>query len=335
MNVSVALCTYDGMPYIREQLESIIRQTRTPDEIVICDDGSTDGTRKLLREYESRHDYIDLEINDDNLGITKNFEKCISRCQGDVIAICDQDDVWRENKLSRQVDVIQKTGVELTFHNTTIVNEQAEKKGNFWVEKSYPPGLISHPNRTFSRLLQGNFISGHTMLFRTSIRNDVLPIPSEWMYDRYIAIQSAMLFSIEDINEQLVLHRYHEDQKTNTQGPATGTIEKLRRGINAGFSYNGNPERWKILRDLVQDLNSDSMKINKEWALEQITDVLQYERNRQRVYAGSTNFFDGLHGVYVNTVSGGYERYGGANPVLHIVKDLIGAILIRFPQFNR
>jgi len=92
--ISVALCTYNGELYLREQLESILKQTFPPDEIIICDDGSTDTTIKILEEFR-RKSFIPVKVyyNKENLGVSKNFEKAISLCSGDIIFLSDQDDV--------------------------------------------------------------------------------------------------------------------------------------------------------------------------------------------------------------------------------------------------
>lgn len=98
---SVAMCTYNGEKYIKEQLESIIHQTLPPDEIIICDDGSNDHTISAIKETMRvwRGSWM-LVQNEKNLGYKKNFQKAISLCQGDIIYLSDQDDVWDLHKWS-------------------------------------------------------------------------------------------------------------------------------------------------------------------------------------------------------------------------------------------
>src|SRR5258708_37621369 len=100
--LSVAMCTYNGARFLPEQLESIAAQTKLPDELVVCDDRSTDGSVEIIRSFAQRAPFeIRLDINANNLGSTKNFEKAIGLCQGEIIALADQDDVWCPQKLSR------------------------------------------------------------------------------------------------------------------------------------------------------------------------------------------------------------------------------------------
>lgn len=98
--ISVAMCTFNGEKYIKEQIESIINQSLVPDEIVICDDCSKDNTINIIKETLANWSgKANLIINEDNLGYRKNFEKAISLCNGDIIFLSDQDDVWDNCKL--------------------------------------------------------------------------------------------------------------------------------------------------------------------------------------------------------------------------------------------
>ena len=94
MKTSIALCTYNGEKFLREQLDSIALQTLLPDELVACDDRSCDSTMEILQEFRERVSFpVHIHQNEENLGSTKNFEKAIKLCSGDIIALCDQADV--------------------------------------------------------------------------------------------------------------------------------------------------------------------------------------------------------------------------------------------------
>lgn len=100
MKLSVALCTYNGESFLQQQLDSILQQELSVDEIVICDDGSTDRTISIIESYKQRYHYptFILEQNKKNKGVRKNFEYAISLCSGDIIFLSDQDDVWQCEK---------------------------------------------------------------------------------------------------------------------------------------------------------------------------------------------------------------------------------------------
>lgn len=101
--VSVIVCTYNGEQYLREQLDSILLQTYPIRELIIQDDGSTDGTVQIVKEYEARHPQVKVYLNEHNLGFNANFETAAMRATSDFIAIADQDDVWYPAKIEKQV----------------------------------------------------------------------------------------------------------------------------------------------------------------------------------------------------------------------------------------
>lgn len=105
MTVSVAMCTYNGAQYIEEQLLSILHQSVPVDEIVICDDGSTDETIEIIKRIKRDAAIpISIHINEPHLGVNLNFEKAIKLCHGDIIFLSDQDDIWEENKVDTIID---------------------------------------------------------------------------------------------------------------------------------------------------------------------------------------------------------------------------------------
>ncbi|HEY9906733.1 MAG TPA: glycosyltransferase, partial [Thermosynechococcaceae cyanobacterium] len=110
LKVSIALCTYNGAPYILEQLESIEQQTWLPDEVIICDDVSQDNTVELIQEYTERSKLpIQLFRNPENLGYGKNFCKAMSLTKGDIIFLADQDDVWYPFKIERFIKELEQS----------------------------------------------------------------------------------------------------------------------------------------------------------------------------------------------------------------------------------
>src|SRR3989339_673267 len=100
MNISIAMCTYNGEKYIEQQLNSFLTQTILPNELVICDDCSKDKTIEILQEFSKKAKFpVRIYLNEKNLGSTKNFEKAIGLSKGDIIFCSDQDDVWHNQKI--------------------------------------------------------------------------------------------------------------------------------------------------------------------------------------------------------------------------------------------
>ena len=122
--ISIAMATYNGDKYIKEQIDSILNQTIQDFEIVICDDCSTDGTVRILHEYAKNDKRFHIYQNEDNLGFKKNFEKAITLCQGEYIALSDQDDIWMPNHLELLKNAIK--GKVLSCGNADLI----DKDGN-------------------------------------------------------------------------------------------------------------------------------------------------------------------------------------------------------------
>ena len=127
--ISIAMATYNGEKYLREQIDSILNQTIQDFELIVCDDCSTDTTWNILQDYQSQDRRIKCYRNEENLGFKKNFEKAIGLCTGEYIALSDQDDIWLPEHLEKLVNIIGNAdlacGTELLFSDTT--NKMMEK----------------------------------------------------------------------------------------------------------------------------------------------------------------------------------------------------------------
>ena len=105
--VSVAMCTYNGEAHLAEQLQSILQQSTAVQEVVICDDCSGDGTYALLQAYSRQYPgLIRLHRNPSRIGYARNFDQAISLCQGEVIFLSDQDDVWLPRKVEKTIEFL-------------------------------------------------------------------------------------------------------------------------------------------------------------------------------------------------------------------------------------
>ena len=110
-SISVVMATYNGAGYIREQLDSIMNQSIRPNELIICDDRSTDNTVEVVRRYVTEHAYggiIRVEVNENNLGYADNFDKAATLAQGDLIFFSDQDDTWNPDKIKIMMDLMEQ-----------------------------------------------------------------------------------------------------------------------------------------------------------------------------------------------------------------------------------
>lgn len=129
MTVSVCMCTYNGEKYIVPQLESIYAQTLTPDEVIICDDGSTDQTVSLVKSFIEEHDLKDtwkIYCNEVNKGYPGNFYYAGSLCTKEVVFLSDQDDVWHKEKIERMCEALTESGAKVCCCKFSLMDADGE-----------------------------------------------------------------------------------------------------------------------------------------------------------------------------------------------------------------
>ncbi|HEX6624373.1 MAG TPA: glycosyltransferase family 2 protein [Pyrinomonadaceae bacterium] len=220
MKFSVAMCTYNGARFLREQLDSIAAQTRPPDELVVCDDRSTDGTTDLVAAFAAAARFpVRLHVNTENLGSTKNFDRAVSLCTGDLIALADQDDVWLPRKLELSEGALAASPrAGLVFTDAEVVDERLAPLGfTLWqrINFSEEEKALIRRGRGFDVLLEHNVVTGATMAFRAELRDLVLPIPTEGrlIHDGWIALLAAAVSDLAFVELPLVQYRQHEAQQ--------------------------------------------------------------------------------------------------------------------------
>lgn len=197
--ISVAMTTYFGESYVKEQVESILNNLSETDELVISDDGSTDSTIKILRSFNDPR--IKLYLNY-HLGINKNYEFVISKCIGDYIFLSDQDDVWLKGKVDRVVKTFKDNNCVIVEHDAYIsINGEVQKKTFFQYRKVYPGRFRNWVRNTYH---------GSCMAFSKNLINNIIPIPETgcW-HDQWIGMVSYDIGKTCYINEPLIIYRRH------------------------------------------------------------------------------------------------------------------------------
>lgn len=200
--VSIAMCTYNGAMYIREQLDSILNQTYDNIELVISDDCSQDETLSILREYESKDDRIRVFQNPANIGFVRNFENAMAACDGDYIALADQDDIWFPEKISRLVDSIGDNW--LIYSKVSVID------GNGVRQDVEFPTVNRLEGQCALSLILNNCVTGHACLMRRELLELAMPAMSKMPYhDQWLAIVAASRGKLKAGNEILSLYRKH------------------------------------------------------------------------------------------------------------------------------
>jgi glycosyltransferase involved in cell wall biosynthesis len=243
--ISVAMATYNGHKYIKAQLDSIFSQTLLPDEIIVCDDCSTDNTVDILKEYKNKS-RLKYFVNDHNLGFVKNFEKAISLCKNKYIVISDQDDIWFEDKIERLFNKIKELENQ-NFQSPILVHSDAtlvDSQLNI-IKKAFI-GKKAGKKKGLNNLLFGNNkVQGASSLFNSKFKDLFLPIPDEVeLYDYYASLIIETFGISYFIPIPLMYYRQHT---TNAIGSNKVSLkERYYRFIKLDFRISTSEERNSV-----------------------------------------------------------------------------------------
>lgn len=208
MNVSVAMTTYNGEKFLQAQLDSIYMQINEDDEIIICDDGSTDRTLNILQENLEKDSRIKLYRNSGK-GAVSNFEDAISKCGNDLIFLCDHDDIWHPNKVAHVKSAFEKTNKLLVLHNGADFYENNDKEEGILIP-SMKHGIINN--------LMVSCYWGCCMAFKRELVKDILPFPPGLVaHDQWIGLIAELKKESFFLEESLISHRRHRNNVTKKQ----------------------------------------------------------------------------------------------------------------------
>ncbi|MCQ2199983.1 MAG: glycosyltransferase [Paludibacteraceae bacterium] len=283
--ISIAIATYNGAKYLREQLDSLYRQTRVPDEVVVSDDCSTDSTRAILEEYHQSHGLIYI-ANEHNLGFNRNFENALMHTTGDYVLICDQDDIWFDNKVE-------------TLYNTIIKYDASKPAAVSSTTIDYVDGVPTRdhttPRLTWKHMLQGHGCQGCCAILNRALLDKVLPLnlPKGMMYDAYIGFVACMLGNWENIGTPLMYYRHHSSNViANLNAPtdrkdqypaiiAPGRFD-LMRLLRERFGSEFRSERVAMFDEMAK-LEYRHSKISRIFALFKLNKISKITRIKTAV----------------------------------------------------
>lgn len=217
MRISVALCTYNGEKYLPQQLDSLLRQERPPDRIVIRDDVSTDGTWALLEAFatQARQRGIDVDLrrNAGNLGYVRNFEQALKATDGDLVFLCDQDDVWRVEKIRRMAGEFERRPrLGLLHTDARLVDGVGGDLGlGLFEALEITPAEIAaeHAGDAFDVLLRRNTVTGATTALRRTLLDALLPVPDGWVHDEWLAMGTCVQAQVDCLAWPSIDYRQH------------------------------------------------------------------------------------------------------------------------------
>jgi glycosyltransferase involved in cell wall biosynthesis len=238
MRISIVLATCNGVPRLQRQLASLTLQSRLPNELVVFDDASADATLEILQKFAAEAPFpVRVHSQRERVGTTLNFQSAIAASEGEIIALCDQDDVWHPDKLQRvESEFAADPSLDMVFCDADIVDDNLQPMGHTLWDSI---GFNSRAQRMARRrglasvLVRFNAVSGAGLAFAAHRRPLLLPIGPGWMHDGWIALILAAVGRCRWIDQPLWAYRQHVKQQIGA-GPRS-----LRSRIHIARQMDG------------------------------------------------------------------------------------------------
>lgn len=326
--VSVAMCTLNGAAFVEEQLESVLAQSRLPDEVVVCDDGSTDRTVELVSRIAQKYpDKVRIFQNERKMGYCRNFESAVQRTSGDIVFLCDQDDVWFPDKVASMLRVFaEDPNIVVVYSDAVLTNEELQPTGTVF-EKRRDAELQKPP--TLRQLSHGLAFNGLMMAFHSRLKPFVIPfspLSLQWGHDHWIAYIAYAVGKIGVVDRPLVYYRRHG---TNSGGDAEldgGLLHQWRVVKKKYWGWKEYGERRRGWEDMVArlvEIKNSGLRLDDPRKLDRLLRVsemcLQFATARQ-TYKMRTRLMRTPAALRL-LLAGEYHRY--ARGLKSFVQDVV------------
>jgi glycosyltransferase involved in cell wall biosynthesis len=288
--VSVAMCTFNGAAFVEAQLESILAQSRSPDEIIVCDDRSTDGTvdlaAKIAQKYPAK---IRIIRNERRLGYRRNFESAVSLATGDVIFLSDQDDFWFPDKVASMLRVFaEDPEVVVAYSDAVLTDGELRPTGTMFNRRK---DIDLRKTPALRQLSRGVAFNGPMMAFHSRLRPFVIPfspLSLQWGHDHWIGFIAYAVGKIGVINRPLVYYRRHG---TNSGGDAEldgGLLYQWRvvkKKYTGSEEYGERRRGWEDMVTRLHEIRNSGLPLSNPAKLDELLQVselcLQFAKARQ------------------------------------------------------
>lgn len=217
LRLSIVMCTYNGAAYLQPQLDSLLAQKRLPDDIVLSDDASTDPTMSVLEAFAvtARQAGVDVQLtrHATNVGFVENFSSALRQAGGDVLFLCDQDDVWHADKLAvMAARFADDTALQLLHSDARLVDADGRSMGCSMfdaLQMTADEKRAIHDGRAFDVVMRRSFVTGATLAVRRSMVERALPIGMDWIHDEWLAAVVSAFGKIDFVDAPLIDYRQH------------------------------------------------------------------------------------------------------------------------------
>lgn len=329
LGLSIAMCTFNGKEFLPWQLKSIADQDRPPDELVICDDGSSDGCIDILDGFARTAAFpVRVIRNEKTLGSTRNFNQAISLCTGDIVTLADQDDFWYPHKLARiESEFRTRSAAVAVFSDADLIDDSgALLRLSLW--ESFSFGVRDQKRfangEALHILLKHPVVTGATMAFQRRFVPLISPIPPNHVHDNWTSFLLAACGPFIPITESLMRYRCHGNQQI---GPGLVTFrERIAQALNTGpHFYMQEIVRFRQLYERLEQRRADFPFA--ECALREIRAKICHREHRALLPRTSVSR---IPRVIREVLNGGYWRYSEGWE--SVAKDMAGVFDKRNPE---
>lgn len=320
---SVAMCTFNGKRFIREQLLTILNQDPPATEVIIADDGSTDDTMGIvseLLEAQQRKQFVPkiriLPPAGSRLGPTANFERVLGAANTEVIFLADQDDIWRRGRAAAALrEFARDSNLLLVSHDARLVDAEGAYLGHTVLSSmrvtAHELAMLNGPDAVVP-LCRRNVLPGMTFAMDARLRDIALPLPIGWTHDNWLSFVAGSTGKLRVIREpNYVDYRQHDGNAVGAGSKAVG------RRIQRLFSL---PNNALLLSTAFINANQRVGTLSlPEKVLAQIAAKAEFERARARLPRG---LLERCVEVFRLMAAGGYQEFG-SNGNWNVLRDLI------------
>ena len=314
VRISVALCTYEGERFIGEQIASILAQTRSVDEIVVGDDSQSDTTLAIVLEMLEASG-IDLVIrrHRPGLGVRANFSDAIAATTGDVVVLCDQDDLWEPDKVERLLEALDE--VELVHTDATLIDANGDPLGTTllrelrvtaWEQRNLEAG------DALGVLLKRNLVTGATAALRGDFARGAMPVPEGWIHDEWLALLAALDHSLRLLPEPLTRYRQHEHNQIGAKK------ESYPARVRRMLAPDPDDDRRRLIRAHSAATFAEQTGRGDALDRERLAEAARHQRARSLMPTGR---IARLPAILSEAVSGRYSRC--SRGILTMGRDLL------------
>ena len=242
MTIGVAIALYNGARFLEEQLDAVRCQTCPPDQVVMCDDGSTDDTVAIARSYIEKYQMQDrwsVYINEQNLGYAKNFYQAMSLCDTDLIYMCDQDDVWKADKIEKMNKVMaDRSDISLLMCKGGVMDADGKPMHGLLISESRETGAVVKicPSEVLRSLSWTGMLMCIRKDFFSKWREVLYPVQAP--HDFALALCASDLGTFFTYDYVGAYHRRHDNNAANEEHRISKVLN-LKTKLRDAVKYNG------------------------------------------------------------------------------------------------